>query len=121
MTPPVTLVIDRRPPVSLNAQERMHWTKRRQYRTQYRGEVWGAWINADWPVYERPRVTIRCYSKGNRQVKDRDNQYGAVKMLVDALKHHAYPEDDTDTIDLCVEWHVDNRWERIEIDLEERA
>jgi hypothetical protein len=120
VTPPVTLVIDREPPLSGNRQERMHWRRRHEYRTNYRLEAFTAWCNAGWPVYQRPRVTIRCYAKGNRQVKDADNQHAAVKGLLDGLKYHAFPDDDTDTIDLCVEWHVDNRHERIEIDLEER-
>jgi hypothetical protein len=120
MTPPVTLVIDRRPPVSPNTlnggKRREKWQHDRTYRT----EAFAAWCNAGRPAYERPRVVVRCYARGDRKVRDRDNQYAAVTPLLNGLKTHAFPDDDTDTIDLCVEWHVDNRWEHIEIDLEER-
>ncbi len=118
----ITLVIPREPPVSLNTQLTMHWRKRYELARMYADETFATWYNADCPGFTHPRITINCYYKGNKFIKDRDNGMGSIKCIVDALKGRAWEGDDT-TEDIDLRWfaHVDNISPRIEIVLEEDA
>lgn len=88
-------------PPSLNKTLRMHWAKKRKL-----NETWQQWVRAMLPEYFlEPMVRMRCtITLHHSRFYDKDNAYGAVKPVVDALRLWKLIRDDTrEYLDLQVE------------------
>lgn len=115
----VTLVIPRHPPPSLNALLTMPWHKRHAHARLWQTEAAHAWLNAGKPHFERCRITITLYARGDRQIRDAENLSGSCKALIDGLKELAFPDDSIDIIGTpTFVREVDNKRPRVEIRLE---
>src|SRR5690606_769942 len=108
------------PPPSMNAQERMHWAKRRRLRNGWKTAARLAWIQAGRPRFHHPRITVRLYY-ATRRPRDPDNAAAAMKPIIDGLKGAAWEGDnDAETITLApVELHVDREVPRVEVQITE--
>lgn len=80
-------------PPSLNKTLRMHWAARAKL-----AEVWAYWIRANSPsTFFHPIYGTKMSVKvtlWHSRFYDKDNAYGACKVLVDALKLHKLIFDD---------------------------
>lgn len=115
----VVLTIPTWQPLSMNTMERMGWYKRYPYRNAWASAVFAYWLGAGRPTFQHPRITIRCYYATNRK-RDADNAAGGVaKIVMDALKGHAFGDDDAGSVDLQpVQLLLDRDNPRVEIELE---
>lgn len=88
-------------PPSLNKVLRMHWAKKRALWNDWRCNIRGEMRHVPTMAPLKRRVIIRlCHSR----MYDKDNAYGAVKPVVDALKEWALIFNDTaEWLDLTVE------------------
>jgi len=116
----VVLTISHAPPPGLNAQERMHWAKRRELRRLWAEFAWAEWYKAGRPRFWRPEVEVRLYYKTHR-TRDWANAAAAVKPILDGLKGFAFEDDDTEHIRLVLSIEVDANKPRVEIVLRERG
>lgn len=91
------LVIPGPPPLSQNQQERMHWAQRRRLRVWWAKQAWYVWLEAGRPRFERVTVQYRLFFETNRY-RDDDNYVGGCKPVLDGLKGHAFPDDDSRTV-----------------------
>ena len=116
------LVIHRHPPPSLNTVLAMNRWTRARHAAMWRDEAVAAWANAGRPYYERCIVNITLYARGDRQIQDSDNLYGAAKPILDGLKKRAFPDDSIDVIGTpWIRRETDNKYPRVEIELRERC
>ena len=118
-TEAATLVVHRHPPVSLNAVLGMNRWKRAEHNRLWQSEAFSAWLNAGQPEFERCIMTVTFYARGDRQIQDDENLYGACKPITDGLKRRAFPDDSRDVLDLRVQTRVSNDDPRVEIELRE--
>ena len=88
-------------PPSLNALPR-HWAAKRDLREYWRQSIFAANNNVKHQLYTRSKVTVTLH---NSRQYDRDNAYGACKIIFDALKH--------------LGWIVDDRAEFLEASVEQ--
>jgi hypothetical protein len=99
-------------PPSLNVSRNLHWAAKARLR-----DDWILWVRAKLPpLYLKPIVKMRCkITLYHSRPYDKDNSYGAVKPLVDAIKHWKLIVDDSpEYLDLTVEqekcshkkWHT---------------
>lgn len=116
----VVLTIPHAPPPSLNAQERWHWTKRRELRRLWAEFAWAAWYEAGRPRFRWPEVEVRLFYPTLRK-RDWDNAAAAAKPILDGLKGFAFEDDDTEHIRLVLSIEVDSNKPRVEIVLRERG
>jgi len=96
----VKLTIPAVPP-SLNKTQRMHWAKRKRM-----NDSWKLWVRGALPeLYLKPFVKMRCTVwLFHSRPYDKDNSFGAVKPVVDALRHWKLIYDDTaEYLDLDVQ------------------
>jgi hypothetical protein len=79
-------------PPSLNKTQRMHWAKRKKL-----NDDWKWLIRSQMPEFVlHPFVKMRCsVTLAHSRAFDRDNSFGAVKPIIDALKHWKLIFDDS--------------------------
>jgi hypothetical protein len=91
-------------PPSLNKVLRMHWAKKRQLKRSWHLQVWaetGLGPVPSAPVPRKRKVGITLH---HSRFYDKDNAYGACKVLVDVLRAEGLIYDDTaEWLDLTVE------------------
>lgn len=89
-------------PPSLNKVLRMHWANKRKLNTRWQALVW-ALIPHKGNRWEqkRKRVVLTLH---HSRFYDKDNAYGACKVVVDAMRHCGFIVNDTaEWLDLSVE------------------
>lgn len=116
---PVTLVLPRNPPRSLNTMLRQHWAERKRQRDLWACEVTAAWLAAGRPRYRRKvRALVTCYYRTTRR-RDTDNMTASVKPIIDALvRLGCLLDDHSEILELTVVGEVDKRHPRVEVVLE---
>ncbi len=88
-------------PPSLNVTSQMHWRAQRKLH-----DIWKLLVRGAMPeMYLKPVVKMRCLiTLHHSRLYDKDNAYGAVKPVVDSLRHWNLIFNDTDEyLDLTVE------------------
>jgi hypothetical protein len=109
---------------SANEIIRMHWAERKRLRLRLAKEIWGRYlldgyhgdIEKDRGKKVKKSVTITLYRKGRRF--DKDNAYGAVKILIDALRDVGFVYNDSEKwLDLGVCQELDHEHPRTEIEI----
>lgn len=111
------LVINRRPPPTLNQIKNMHWGTRRRLKELWQQEVALAAVRAGRPKFDKAEVQIVLYYDKARR-RDQDNLMGSVgKMLLDGLRYAGViPEDDLSTVVLpAIKVEIDRDNPRVEI------
>jgi hypothetical protein len=89
----ISLVIPRAPP-SLNQTLRMHWSERRRLKQLWIKEIWVAAFEAK--IRSEPRMKSKVeIDRRSPKLLDEDNCYGAIKVVLDALKDCGLIEDDS--------------------------
>jgi Holliday junction resolvase RusA-like endonuclease len=70
----------------------MHWAKRKNLK-----DAWLLMIQAELPkIYLKPLVKMRVkVTLYHARLYDKDNAYGAAKVIFDSLKHHRLIVDDS--------------------------
>ena len=111
------LVIERKPPPTLNQIKNMHWGTRRRLKELWQQEVAVAAIQAGRPKFERTTVQIVLFYDIKRK-RDQDNLMGSAgKFLLDGLRYAGViPEDDLETVVLPeIMVKIDRENPRVEI------
>jgi Holliday junction resolvase RusA-like endonuclease len=111
------LVIERKPPPTLNQIKNMHWGTRRRLKELWQQEVAVAAIKAGRPKFERTKVQIVLFYDIKRK-RDQDNLMGSAgKFLLDGLRYAGViPEDDLETVVLPeIMVKIDRENPRVEI------
>lgn len=111
------LVIERKPPPTLNQIKNMHWGTRRRLKELWQQEVAVAAIQAGRPKFERTKVQIVLFYDIKRK-RDQDNLMGSAgKFLLDGLRYAGViPEDDLETVVLPeIMVKIDRENPRVEI------
>lgn len=88
-------------PPSLNKTLRMHWSARQRLKN-----AWLYWVKANIPeVHLKPVVKMKAtVTFHHSRLYDKDNAYGACKVLVDAMRHCGFIVNDTaEWLELSVE------------------
>lgn len=119
----VKLIIERKPPPTLNRITNMHWATRRKLKKLWEEEVAVAALNAGRPKFKRTEVQIVLYYAQKRK-RDQDNLMGSAgKLLLDGLRYAGViPDDDMQTISLPeIMVKIDRKNPRVEIWLRELA
>lgn len=92
-------------PPSLNKVLRMHWAAKRKLKKQWDAHVWeNAFLGKSLELV-RPGTKMRCaIVLHHARLYDKDNAYGACKVLVDSLKgFRLIFEDSAEWLELTVE------------------
>ena len=107
-------------PATLNQTLRWHWMKRHRYNEGWFVEFLGAAGRPSFIPTGRAKMNIKVYRS---RFQDKDNMYGSVKPLVDAVKKLGWlVDDDPAHLDLKVEEIKSKRVEqRTEVFLEVEA
>lgn len=94
-------------PPSLNRVLRMHWAKKARLKTQWSSSFWlfppGESFKLRALAHLRRKMRLKITLHNARQY-DKDNAYGACKMIVDALRDCKFIHDDRpEFLDLQIE------------------
>lgn len=111
------LVIERKPPPTLNQIKNMHWGTRRRLKELWQQEVALAAVRAGRPKFDKTEVQIVLYYDKARR-RDQDNLMGSAgKFLLDGLRYAGViPEDDLETVVLPeIMVKIDRENPRVEI------
>lgn len=111
------LVIERKPPPTLNQIKNMHWGTRRRLKELWQQEVALAAVRAGRPKFDKAEVQIVLYYDKARR-RDQDNLMGSAgKFLLDGLRYAGViPEDDLETVVLPeIMVKIDRENPRVEI------
>ncbi len=111
-----TLTINDIPP-SLNVYQNMHWHKRNREKKNWHDLVYGAWLEAGKPKFDKAEIQVTYYFKTHHK-RDEDN-YNS-KWLLDGLKGYVFGDDNSDIVHLLPPiFNYDKKQPRTVIEIKE--
>jgi len=107
---------------SANKVMRMHWAERKRLRIRLAAEIGCAYMDqSDKPIHRRQikrSVIVKLYRRGRRF--DKDNAYGAAKILIDSLRDLGLIYNDSEKwLDLSVCQELDHENPRTVIEIKD--
>lgn len=103
---------------TVNAERRMHWSRRARLTKEMREAGWGIALAYKAPRLSKALVTVTPHQSKRGPLADSHAFYPAVKACVDGLVDaRVIPNDTQDCLELVVKPNVRDEWEGLEVEI----